>query len=130
MDEPAHLVRNGDACRHCTRLSSLPRLHPPDLRVCAEILRHVVDWRQRDHLPRQAEADADRARGVVPALAAAGLADGREGGLSFAAGAHQHASPRNGGSFCKPGHSGEGRDADDRRQRGASQDRREGSTGG
>ena len=47
--------------------------------------------------------------------------------VAFAAGAHQHPNPRNGGSFCKPGHSGEGRDADHRRQRGASQGRREGS---
>ena len=71
--------------------------------------------------------NSDRARSVVPAVAAAGIADGREADFAFAAGAHQHTNPRNGGSLCKPGHSGEGRDADHRRQRGASQSRREGS---
>ena len=43
----------------------------------------VIRRRQCDHLPRPAEADADRARSVIPALAAADPADGREGGFRF-----------------------------------------------
>ena len=57
VDEPAHLVWDGDACRHRAWISRVPRLHSPDLCVCAEILPDVLDRRQRDHLPRPAEAD-------------------------------------------------------------------------